>query len=268
MSLENPLFGSREGREEVLKAKAIEKPESIMTEHEAINPEPIPKPLETSSVESPEPEKPDFKFQVDVKPESLGAIKAERVKPERSAFQKKSLEELTQNGDKRIEAAKQKFINLKTSIVGGFSSVFRRVKGTGQKVLETAVNTAKATPGIVASMPELTSYAVEAGKAKVQESYHTVADAVQGKIAETKFQFSKGYREIVDKTKDIYEGVELRGVDALRGFNGRVQEIIRRTGENLDSWRNTSEATRLQEKEQAIRDLITRAEKLGLKITL
>ena len=256
MSREYPIFGSREELDSAAKAK------------EAVNPESTSKPLETSSVESTEPEKPDSKFQVDVKPESLGAIKVERVKPERPSFQRKSLEELTQNGDKRVEAAKQKFVNLKTSIVSGFSSVFNRVKGVERSALETAMNAVRAAPKVIASIPELTSYAVESGKAKIRESYHTVADTVQGKIVETKFQFSKGCEVVVDKSKDIFNGIELRGVDALRGINDRVGEIIRRTGENLEVYRNTSEATRLREKEQAIRDLIARAEELGLKVTL
>lgn len=252
MSLENPVFGSREDLDLAAKAKS-----------EAVGPESSSKPLEMSSVE---PEKPDLKFKADVKIESPSEIKVEHVRPERVSFEKRSLEEITQNGSERIEAAKQKFSNLKTSVLGRFSSVFGRVKGAGKSILETAMTAVKTAPKLIASLPELGSYAIEAGKAKVQESYHSVADTVQGEIAKTKFQFSKGYETVIDKSKDIFEGIEMRGVDALIGYNNKIAEIVRRTGENLEVYKNTSEGVRQMEKEKAVRDLMARAAELGLKV--
>lgn len=188
------------------------------------------------------------------------AEKAEKQEVVR--FENKSFEDLTAKGAERLEALKEKFGSMRDGVKDGFSRVWSRVKGVG----ETAVKAALVAPELVASAPEISSYALQKGRSHVESGYTSAADFVNSKMAEARFAINRSYMGVIDGVRDKLNGIENRGFDLVSGFSDRVAAINDRVKSRVEERRATVNAERREEQLRAIVVLIGKAEQLGLKV--
>lgn len=145
-------------------------------------------------------------------PESL------TLKPERPDFE--AIKE------QKLENARNRVVSFKESIKDKFSTIIGKVRGIS-----------KETMGTILASPEIIKYGKDIMSYETRQAYEKVADKTKDAIEKTGDWVDEKYNTVVEGTKNTYNNLENRAVDAYIAFNDRVESVKSRIKEKIEAHR-------------------------------
>lgn len=196
------------------------------------------------------------------KPPRIGEYEKE---PEEGAvkFEKKSLEELTKNGEQRMEAAAAKVGSVKESIVNRFNGLFSKAKGVSTDALRIAFS----TPEIKAEIGRYKKHAVKRGKALPKELYESTTEKVNNAVKEAGVYLNEKQQAVVNKASDGYKWFENGAAKALTTFktaSANIMEKVEQRRKEKEKEKDVLDAVEARTKWLGFEELLK--DKYGLKL--